>query len=42
MVLMDSRRPKDSNDTKFAIFGSTDQKIWIIKVLDEIRFKFLF
>jgi hypothetical protein len=42
MVLLDSRCSKDSNGISFAKFWVTNQKIWIIKVLDEIWFNFCF
>jgi hypothetical protein len=39
---MDTTLHKDSIDILFAIFWVTDQKIWFIKVLDEIWFQILF
>jgi hypothetical protein len=39
MALMDSTCSKDSIDILFVIFRITDQKIWFIKVLDEIWFQ---
>jgi hypothetical protein len=36
---MDSTSLKVSNGILFVIFWVTDQKIWIIKVLDEIWFE---
>jgi hypothetical protein len=36
MVLLDSILPKDSNGITFAIFGPTDQKIWILQDWDQI------
>jgi hypothetical protein len=42
IALLDSRCSKDSNGILFVNFRVTDQKIWNIKVLDEIWFKFLF
>jgi hypothetical protein len=40
-ALLDSTHSKDSNDILFAIFRVTDQKIWFIKVLDQIWFQIL-
>jgi hypothetical protein len=39
IILLDSRCSKDSNGILFAIFGSTDQKIWISKDLIKIWFQ---
>jgi hypothetical protein len=36
MALLDSRLPKDSNDTKFVIFGPTDDFILILQDAAEI------
>jgi hypothetical protein len=41
IVLLDSRSLKDSNGISFAIFGSTDKKIWFLQDWDQIWFQFL-
>jgi hypothetical protein len=39
MVPLDSTSFKDSNDTLFAIFGSTELKIWFLQDADQIWFQ---
>jgi hypothetical protein len=36
---LDSAHPKDSNEVSFAIFGSTEQKLWFFEGLDQFRFQ---
>jgi hypothetical protein len=40
-ALVDSTRPKDSNDILFVIFGLMDRKIWFSKDLAKNIFEFL-
>jgi hypothetical protein len=39
---LDSTHSKDSNEVSFVIFGSTEQKLWFFKDLDQIWFENLF
>jgi hypothetical protein len=41
MVLLASTSLKDSNGMRFAIFGSTELKIWFLQDADQIWFEIL-